>query len=165
GEAVEILRERGHRLELARAMDALARAHRDLGDEGRARTLARKAQQLMRESGAEPSAYETPAADSGASLPLAGRQWSPGTGWQPVELSDAELRVATLAARGHTNRQIAGKLFITVSTVEQHLTRVYRKLDVQRRTDLAPKLRLDVGGPGDSDGGGNGAARDRLRAV
>ncbi|MEV0276477.1 AAA family ATPase [Streptomyces sp. NPDC050610] len=165
GEAVEILRERGHRLELARAMDALARAHRDLGDEGRARTLARKAQQLMRESGAEPPAYEPRAAVAGASLPLAGRQWSPGTGWQPVELSDAELRVATLAARGHTNRQIAGKLFITVSTVEQHLTRVYRKLDVQRRTDLAPKLRLDAGGPGDAEGGGDGAAHDRLRAV
>ncbi|MFH8982315.1 helix-turn-helix transcriptional regulator [Streptomyces varsoviensis] len=169
GEAVEILRERGHRLELARAMDALARAHRDLGDEGRARTLARKAQQLMRESGAEPSAYgprsADAAAEAGASLPLVGRQWSPGTGWQPVELSDAELRVATLAARGHTNRQIAGKLFITVSTVEQHLTRVYRKLDVQRRTDLAAKLRLDATGPGDAEGGGNGTAQNRLRAV
>ncbi|KOG90225.1 hypothetical protein ADK38_09905, partial [Streptomyces varsoviensis] len=74
---MEILRERGHRLELARAMDALARAHRDLGDEGRARTLARKAQQLMRESGAEPSAYgprsADAAAEAGASLPLVGR--------------------------------------------------------------------------------------------
>lgn len=53
-----------------------------------------------------------------------------------AELSDAELRVAALAAQGHTNRQIAGDLFITVSTVEQHLTRVYRKLHVRRRSDL-----------------------------
>lgn len=55
-------------------------------------------------------------------------------------LSEAERRVAELAARGHTNRQISRKLFITVSTVEQHLTRVYRKLDVKRRTDLPRHL-------------------------
>jgi DNA-binding CsgD family transcriptional regulator/tetratricopeptide (TPR) repeat protein len=53
-----------------------------------------------------------------------------------TDLSRAELKVATLAARGHTNRQIASLLFVTVSTVEQHLTHVYRKLRVQRRTDL-----------------------------
>jgi DNA-binding CsgD family transcriptional regulator len=54
----------------------------------------------------------------------------------PPQLSDAELRVAALAAEGHSNREIANRLFITVSTVEQHLTRVYRKLKVRRRTDL-----------------------------
>jgi DNA-binding CsgD family transcriptional regulator len=59
-------------------------------------------------------------------------------------LSDAELRVAVLAAEGNTNRQIADRLFITVSTVEQHLTRIYRKLDVQRRTDLRTKLGFDA---------------------
>jgi DNA-binding CsgD family transcriptional regulator/type II secretory pathway predicted ATPase ExeA len=53
-----------------------------------------------------------------------------------VELSDAELRVATLAAAGRTNREIAAKLFVTVSTVEQHLTRIYRKLRVNGRADL-----------------------------
>ncbi len=51
-------------------------------------------------------------------------------------LSDAELRVALLAARGRTNREISDELFITVSTVEQHLTRVYRKLGVRRRSEL-----------------------------
>jgi DNA-binding CsgD family transcriptional regulator len=55
-------------------------------------------------------------------------------------LSDAELRVAQLAALGHTNRQIARTLFITVSTVEQHLTRVYRKLGVPGRSALPSDL-------------------------
>jgi DNA-binding CsgD family transcriptional regulator len=55
-------------------------------------------------------------------------------------LSDAERRVARLAANGDSNREIARKLFITVSTVEQHLTRVYRKLNLNRRTDLAQGL-------------------------
>ncbi len=61
------------------------------------------------------------------------------------KLSDAEYRVAVLAASNHTNQQIARKLFITVSTVEQHLTRVYRKLNVTKRTDLMrqhPRARL-----------------------
>lgn len=51
-------------------------------------------------------------------------------------LSEAERRVAELAALGHTNREISQTLFITVSTVEQHLTRIYRKLGITRRTDL-----------------------------
>ncbi|MFJ8436109.1 AAA family ATPase [Kitasatospora sp. NPDC094019] len=55
-------------------------------------------------------------------------------------LSEAEGRVAELAARGLSNRDIARKLYITVSTVEQHLTRVYRKLGVRRRVDLARRL-------------------------
>lgn len=55
-------------------------------------------------------------------------------------LSEAQRRVAALAARGHTNQQISRRLFITVSTVEQHLTAVYRKLDVKRRTDLSERL-------------------------
>ncbi|KAA6202984.1 AAA family ATPase [Streptomyces parvus] len=55
-------------------------------------------------------------------------------------LSEAERRVAVLAARGRTNRQISNELYITVSTVEQHLTRVYRKLDVKSRTDLPNRL-------------------------
>jgi DNA-binding NarL/FixJ family response regulator len=52
-------------------------------------------------------------------------------------LSHAELRVVELAVDGHTNRQIAETLYITVSTVEQHLTRVYRKLGVAGRAALA----------------------------
>jgi DNA-binding CsgD family transcriptional regulator len=60
------------------------------------------------------------------------------------ELSDAERRVAALAAQGHTNQQIARRLFITVSTVEQHLTRVYRKLRINRRSDLPFSLVVEL---------------------
>ena len=51
--------------------------------------------------------------------------------------------MAGLAAQGHTNREIAARLFVTVGTVEQHLTRIYRKLDVNSRAELAIRL-----GPG-----------------
>ncbi|WP_344391198.1 LuxR family transcriptional regulator [Streptomyces vastus] len=55
-------------------------------------------------------------------------------------LSEAERRVAVLAAEGHTNRAIAARLFVTASTVEQHLTRVYRKLGLRSRAQLAGLL-------------------------
>jgi DNA-binding CsgD family transcriptional regulator len=51
-------------------------------------------------------------------------------------LTPSELRVARMAAEGMTNREIAQSLFVTAKTVETHLSHVYQKLDVARRTDL-----------------------------
>jgi DNA-binding NarL/FixJ family response regulator len=45
--------------------------------------------------------------------------------------------VAALVATGQTNREAAAQLFTTVATVEAHLTRIYRKLGVRSRTELA----------------------------
>jgi ATP/maltotriose-dependent transcriptional regulator MalT len=55
------------------------------------------------------------------------------------ELTETERRVAELAARGRTNREIAAELYMGVSTVEAHLSRVYRKLGV-RRAGLSTSL-------------------------
>ncbi|MDA0172162.1 AAA family ATPase [Solirubrobacter taibaiensis] len=55
-------------------------------------------------------------------------------------LTPSEQRVAELAGRGRTNREIAQELFVTVATVETHLSRVYRKLGVPGRTELAVAL-------------------------
>ena len=43
-------------------------------------------------------------------------------------LTQTEVRVASLAAWGRSNKEIAAELFMGVSTVEMHLSRVYRKL-------------------------------------
>jgi DNA-binding NarL/FixJ family response regulator len=48
---------------------------------------------------------------------------------------------------GHTNREIARELFVTVSTVEQHLTRAYRRLHVTNRADLAMALSAQASQP------------------
>lgn len=48
-----------------------------------------------------------------------------------------ELQVAQLVAAGRTNREVAESLFMSVHTVEAHLTRVYRSLGVRGRTELA----------------------------
>jgi DNA-binding CsgD family transcriptional regulator len=82
-----------------------------------------------------------------------GRAGSPRRGPRPSNslvadlsyaLSDAELRVASLAALGYTNREISSELRITVSTVEQHLTRTYRKLAVKGRDKLAERLLVET---------------------
>jgi DNA-binding NarL/FixJ family response regulator len=55
-------------------------------------------------------------------------------------LSEAEARVARLAADGLSNKEIAAALFVTVHTVERHLSRAYAKLGVHSRTQLAKML-------------------------
>jgi DNA-binding NarL/FixJ family response regulator len=53
------------------------------------------------------------------------------------ELTNDERRVAALVVQGQTNNEVAARLFTTTATVEAHLTRIYRKLGVRTRTELA----------------------------
>ena len=55
-------------------------------------------------------------------------------------LTPSERRVAALAAEAHTNREIAQSLFVSVKTVEGHLSNAYRKLDVSSRRELSAVL-------------------------
>jgi DNA-binding CsgD family transcriptional regulator len=55
----------------------------------------------------------------------------------PDELTAQEVRVAQAVARGATNKQVAAELFLSPKTIEFHLGRVYRKLGIHTRTELA----------------------------
>jgi DNA-binding NarL/FixJ family response regulator len=58
----------------------------------------------------------------------------------PNELSATELRIATLAAAGLTNKAIAAEVFVTQKAVEANLARAYRKLGIRSRAQLARAL-------------------------
>jgi DNA-binding NarL/FixJ family response regulator len=52
-------------------------------------------------------------------------------------LTAREVRVALLAARGSSNKEIAAALFLSPKTIERHLSSIYRKRDLRSRTELA----------------------------
>jgi DNA-binding CsgD family transcriptional regulator len=56
------------------------------------------------------------------------------------DLTAQELQVALVVAEGATNREAAAQLFISAKTVEAHLSRVYRKLGLRSRTELARRF-------------------------
>jgi DNA-binding CsgD family transcriptional regulator len=58
------------------------------------------------------------------------------------DLTPSEERVATLAARGLTNREVAAALSVTAKTVEAHLARAYRKLDINSRAELGARMAM-----------------------
>jgi DNA-binding CsgD family transcriptional regulator len=60
------------------------------------------------------------------------------------KLTPSERRVVELATQGLSNKQIALKLFVTVNTVEVHLSRAYMKLGVHSRAQLAERLAGDA---------------------
>jgi len=57
-----------------------------------------------------------------------------------VELTESERRIAELVATGRSNREVAETLFLSPRTVSTSLARVFRKLDVTSRTEMAAKL-------------------------
>ncbi|MEG8280463.1 helix-turn-helix transcriptional regulator [Streptomyces sp. AHA2] len=119
-----------HRLRAGRARAALADFHacRDLAARWGARVgevvdWRRPAAQALRALGEGPD-------------PAVGAEDGPFDADPLRVLTRSERRVAVLAAGGCTNRAIAARLHVTPSTVEQHLTNVYRKVRVTSRTGL-----------------------------
>ena len=62
-------------------------------------------------------------------------------------LTPQELQIALLVAEGKTNREIGASIFLSPKTVEFHLTRVYRKLDIHSRAELIRLLARDAEAP------------------
>lgn len=144
-QAANLLQEAGDRYQLFLALAALSSAHYGRGEFNTSRVVARSALQLAKDIQAQSLCRRLlPGGDASGG----DETDAPPEHEEMSRLSDAEQRVATLAALGHTNREIGKKLYITVSTVEQHLTRVYRKLNVRRRSELSLGLPMDATGAG-----------------
>jgi RNA polymerase sigma factor (sigma-70 family) len=144
GDAAEPLyREAIERLEPTRLRFDLARAHLVYGEwlrrEARridARTELRAAHELFMDFGMEAFAER-----SRIELEATGEHARKRTSDTLDELTAQEAQISRLAAEGNTNREIAAQLFISPSTVEYHLRKAFRKLDVTSRTQLANRLR------------------------
>ncbi|MEU2084912.1 AAA family ATPase [Streptomyces albus] len=134
-ESVAVLREGTDVLELGRALRGYGTRLRAAGRPGSAELLA-EADRIADEAGAPLLRCWT--ASLGAELRGV---VPPGGGG----LSDTERWVAALVALGHTNQDTARSLGVTRRAVEKTLTRLYRRLDVAGRAELAPVVRRMAG--------------------
>jgi DNA-binding CsgD family transcriptional regulator len=134
-EAIEMLAASPARLEHARALVDLGAALRRGNERSEARALLRKGVEIAHSCGAIPLAER-------ANEELA------ATGARPRRmlvtgldsLTASERRVAQLAAEELSNKDIAQALFVTVKTVEVHLSNTYRKLEIGSRRQLAAAM-------------------------
>lgn len=136
---VELLEGSVLRLELAVARAELGAALRRDGHRNDARRVLTEAVDLAHRCGARPVLER--AQDE---LRLAGGRPRRLATTGVEALTPAEYRVARQAADGLTNTEVCQALFLTRSTVEKHLSSVYRKLDISSRDQLAGLL----GSPG-----------------
>jgi DNA-binding CsgD family transcriptional regulator len=139
--AIAILAESEARLEHARALVELGAALRRGNRRSEARDLLRDGAELAQRCGA-------------LALVARANEELAATGARPRKvvvggldsLTASERRVAEIAARDRSNKEIAQELFVTVKTVELHLSSVYRKLRIGSRHQLAAAL---AGRPGE----------------
>ena len=134
-EACKVLSEAPDRREQAAALVDLGAHLRRAGLRVQARERLREGLDLAAACDAQPivAVARDELRASGARLR---RDRTSGAG----ALTPAEERVAREAASGYTNREIAQRLFISPKTVEMHLQRSYRKLDISSRVDLTAAL-------------------------
>jgi DNA-binding CsgD family transcriptional regulator len=137
-EAVAVLDGSEAVLERARALTELGAALRRSGRRSEARDPLRIAIELAGECGAAPLAdrarTELRAAGGRPRAPLR-------TGVDALTAS--ERRIAEMAAAGRSNPEIAQDLFVTVKTVEMHLSGAYRKLGIRSRSQLPGVLTVE----------------------
>ncbi len=127
-----------HRLpvEEARSLVTLAQVERRARRTGRSLEVAARAREVLRPLHADPwTGWVRERFPGGAALHALETETE---GEDPLaELTVTEQQVSSLVAEGASNREISQRLHLSVKTVEGTLTRVYRKLDVRSRTQLA----------------------------
>lgn len=135
GEAVEVLGTAYDRLELAKALTDRAETWRALGRRTEAREGLNTAADLAEACGS-PAVRRRIA----TALEAIGDRPRRSVALGAESLTASERRVASLAVAGRTNRDIAQELFVSPKTVENHLGRVYSKLGIGNRRELAGAL-------------------------
>ncbi|MFC4585285.1 ATP-binding protein [Sphaerisporangium corydalis] len=141
-EAAILLTAGERRIDAGRALLVAGLAHGEAGQRGPAREKLRDATEVFRDC--EARALEGQAVRERRRLGVRVSASAPtgpaGPGASPYGLSPRELEIATLVAGGLTNQLIAEQLFLSVRTVETHLSHVFAKLGVGSRVGVATKL-------------------------
>jgi DNA-binding CsgD family transcriptional regulator len=129
-EALDIHRAVGIPLELGRTLLVAAEVHRRARHRARARERLLGASTIFEDLGARVWAGRVTAELTRLGARVSDRP-------ELDLLTEAERRVAELVGQGGTNREVATELFMGVRTVESHLQRVYQKLGIHSRAELA----------------------------
>jgi predicted ATPase/DNA-binding CsgD family transcriptional regulator len=167
-EGMEVLADYGDRVGTAAALETIADLAVALGEPERSLRLLAASQRFYADTGLERFPLEgdrfdrvhdaaqaalddtdaTACWDAGGELSLAdavayagrgrGQRQRPQIGW--ASLTPTELDVVRLVAEGRSNAEIGQRLFMSVNTVKKHLSRVYAKVDVEGRADLAAQV-------------------------
>ncbi len=167
-DSLEVLDDYGDRVGAAAALEMIAELALALGEPERALRVLAASQRFHTDTGIarfplqvdrfdrarnrgqdalEPT-DATACWDAGGELSLAdavayvlrgrGERQRPEIGW--ASLTPVERDVVRLVAEGHTNAAIGQRLFISANTVKKHLSRVYAKVDIDGRADLAAQV-------------------------
>jgi DNA-binding CsgD family transcriptional regulator len=134
-ESVALLARSPARVEHAYALYDLGRTLGESGWREEARPLLHESYRLAAGCGARPLAERC-----AAEIKRVGGRRPRALIAGPAALTAQERRIAERAVAGATNREIAEELFLTLRTVEAHLTGVYRKLGITGRAQLAARL-------------------------
>lgn len=133
--AVTLLGDSPARLELAQTLVDLGGVLRRAGQRIDSREPLRQGYDLANRCGAEALAEHARQELAASGLRIR-RQRLTGA----ESLTPSERRIADMAADSASNAEIAQALFVTVKTIEMHLTHIYRKLDISGRNELAGAL-------------------------
>jgi DNA-binding CsgD family transcriptional regulator len=142
------------RLSRTRRRPDLARAHLLYGEWLRRQRRRRDARDQLRTAFVmfDSMGMEAFAGRARAELRATGERVRPRTPGTLEVLTPQEEQIAWLVAEHLSNREIAARLFISASTVEYHLRKIFRKLGVSSRTQLAQALHKDKGTSAPADG-------------
>jgi DNA-binding CsgD family transcriptional regulator len=152
-EAERYHREAISRLGRTRRRPELARAHLLYGEWLRRQRRRRDARHQLRTAVEifDAMGMEAFAGRARAELRATGAQARPRSPGAPEVLTAQEAQIARMVAEHLSNREIAARLFISASTVEYHLRKIFRKLGVTSRGQLARTIRDDAKTPGWQD--------------